>query len=260
MHESAVGLLPGAVMLTPDAVPQFPGLSTFAVYLADKSAMESIGAIAVHAYAYAGIDKTYPETGRFGLVKERAELDRILPRASNLPIWSTEGGWGDTHLNLPDPDLQMGYIARYYLLGWSLGFQRMYWYAADNTWGRLIHQNGIEGCRDHGSRKGCPTRAATAWIQTYRWMVGNRMTRLCAPDVSSNVWTCELQKPDGSKLLAVWDVSATCANGKCSTTSYTYPTEFSRYFTLHDGKSKPLTGATVDIGWKPILLCQNCDK
>jgi hypothetical protein len=135
----------------------------------------------------------------------------------------------------------------------------MYWYAADNSWGRLIRQNGIAGCRDHGSRRGCPAPAALAWTQTYRWMVGNRMTRLCAPDVSVDIWTCELQKPDGSKLLAVWDTSQTCSQGKCTTSAYTYPNEFSRYLTLQDGKSRPIVGSTIQVGWKPILLCQNCN-
>lgn len=91
-------------------------------------------------------------------------------------------------------------------------------------------------------------------------MVGNRMTRLCAPDVSTNVWTCELQKPDGSKLLAVWDTSQTCSRGKCTSSAYTYPPEFNRYLTLQDAESRPLTGSTIQIGWKPILLCQTCDN
>jgi hypothetical protein len=256
MHEPAVGLVFHTAIVTPDAVPQSAGLARFADYVAGESALHSTTIIAVHAYAYGGAEKTFPEIGRFGLIKQRADLDRALPRNVTLPIWSTEGGWGDTQLNLPDPDLQMGYIARYYLVGWSLGFRRMYWYAADNSWGRLIRPNGIEGCRDRGTHKGCPSRAALAWTQTHRWMVGNRMTRRCAPDVSTDVWTCELQKPDGSKLLAVWDTSQTCSRGKCTSSTYTYPPEFSRYLTLQDANSRPLTGSTIQIGWKPILLCQ----
>jgi O-antigen/teichoic acid export membrane protein len=259
MQEPAVGLLPDISIATPDAVPQAPGLDRFADYFEGITASESTTILAVHAYSYGGLGQTFPDIGRFGLVKQRADLHRVLPRNLNMPIWSTEGGWGNTQINLPDPDLQMGYIARYYLVGWSLGFRRMYWYAADNSWGRLIRQNGIEGCRDHGSHRGCPTPAAGAWTQTYRWMVGNRMTRLCAPDVSGDVWTCELQRPDGSKLLAVWDTSQTCSHGKCTTSTYNYPPEFSRYLTLQDGKSRPIVGSTLQVGWKPILLCQNCN-
>ena len=259
MQEPAVGLLSKIAISTPDAVPQSPGLNRLADYLAGITAAEFTTIIAVHAYSYGGPDQTFPDIGRFGLVKQRADLDRVLPRNSNYTVWSTEGGWGDTQLNLPDPDLQMGYIARYYLVGWSLGFRRMYWYAADNSWGRLIRQNGIAGCRDHGSRRGCFTPAAAAWTQTYHWMVGNRMTRRCSPDLSADIWTCELQKPDGSKLLAVWDSSQTCSQSKCSTSAYNYPPEFSRYLTLRDSKPRPIGGSTIQVGWIPILLCQNCD-
>jgi O-antigen/teichoic acid export membrane protein len=257
MREPAVGLLPAAKIATPDAVPQLPGLAQYGAYLAQSGALDAIDVLAVHAYAYRGLGKTSPDAGSAGLPSQSANIARVLSATTTrMPVWSTEGSWGDTSLNLPDPDMQMGYVARYYLGGWSTGFRRLYWYAADNSWGRLIYQNRIGGCNDHGTGRGCPTMAATAWTQVYKWMVGNRMTSKCTPDAAEQVWSCGLVTPGGKKLLAVWDASQTCANGLCTTRSYTYPAEYKQYFTLASGRSKPLNGGTVQIGWKPILLSQ----
>ena len=258
MHEPAVGVIPAATMVTPDAVPQAPGLGIFATYIANQDAMDSAGIVAVHAYAYGGLAKTFPEAGPFGLVQKWSDIQSILPDGSDPPIWSTEGSWGDTQRNLPDADLQAGYVARYYLVGWSLGFRRLYWYAADSSWGRLIYQNGIAGCDGHGTHAGCPTLPASAWTQVYGWMAGNRMTEPCV--ASRDIWTCELTKPDGTKLLAVWDASQNCLRGICSTTSYVYPASYTHYFTLDNGKARPLPDRTVQIGWKPILLSQGSDE
>lgn len=257
MHEPAVGFLPAAKMGTPDAVPQAGSLSRYGAYLAGAGALDSVDMVAAHAYAYRGIGETYPDIGESGLPDQWTHLVAVLPQvAGSLPVWSTEGSWGDTTLNLPDPDMQMGYVARYYLLGWSVGFRRLYWYAADNSWGRLIRQSGVDGCDDHRARTGCPTAAATAWTQVYNWMVGNEMTAACAPAASETVWTCALLRPNHTKMLAVWDASQSCFNGTCSTSAYRYPVEYTRYFTLTSGKATPLAGGTVQIGWKPILLSQ----
>jgi hypothetical protein len=87
-------------------------------------------------------------------------------------------------------------------------------------------------------------------------MVGNTMTRACAPEHAGAVWTCELANPDGTRLLPVWDSSQQCSDGACTSSNYRYPTSFKRYYTLDDEKPRDLAGGTVPIGWKPILLSQ----
>ena len=255
MHERAVGFLPAARMATPDAVPRPSDLFIYRDYLAGAGALDAIDIVAVHAYAYQGLGETFPDSGPAGLPSLWSNTTAALPpAASGLPVWSTEGSWGDTLRRLPDTDLQVGYLARYYLVGWSVGFRRLYWYAADNSWGRLIYQNGIGGCHDHGTATGCPTAAAAAWTQVYRWMVGNRMTQNCASDSTESVWTCGLTKADGTRMLAVWDASQTCSRGACTTTGFAYPSSYRQYFTLVNGVPHPLVGGRVQIGWKPILL------
>jgi hypothetical protein len=261
MHEPAVGLLPFAKVTTPDAVSRGPRLRGFADSLQKNNATSSIEIIAVHSYAYVTSGLTSPDTGPSGLPAQWSEIQNILPTAlHNLPIWSTESGWGDTVKNLPDQDLQQGYVARYYLVGWSLGFRRLYWYAGDNSWGRLIYPDGIDGCHDKGPQKGCQTTAAYAWKQVYRWMVGNRMVRNCAAENSSSLWTCELAMRDGRRLLAVWDTAQSCSGGYCTASAYFYPKGFRSYFILSDDKCRPLPKKAIQIGWKPVLLCESCDE
>ena len=195
MKVPTVGLLPELRLTNPDAVP----LGPTSTHLDQLSPAAACGRHHRHA--------------RRPCLHLRAErpLRRLRPRRpaeqwANIkiacappirlrPVWSTEGSWGDTRLNLPDTDLQMAFIARYYLVGWSLGFSRMYWYAADNSWGRLIYPSGIGNCHDRGTRLGCATPATVAWSQVFAWMVGNTMT---SPRAAENaVWSCELTRPDG---------------------------------------------------------------
>ena len=205
--------------------------------------------VVVHAYAYPDMGPAAAED--LG-PRWQVLADAIPKQAKDRPVWSSEGSWGDTARRLPDTDMQMAYVARYFLLGWSLGYGRMYWYAADSSWGRMIRPNGIEGCRDKRSGLGCPTPAAKAWAMVYRWMVGSTMTRSCAVQ-GQWVWSCELTTPDGEKAMAVWDASQPCAGGKCLSSSYAAPAGYSKYETLDSGEYR-VRGDHVPIGAKPILL------
>lgn len=266
MNEPLVGTLPAALVLTPSAVPQSPDLAIFGTYLATSGAMQDVDLIGVHANAFQGAGTTSPDSySGTGVLSNPASLEsQWLGLTSSLPdaafglrVWSTQGSWGVSG-NLSDPDMQKGFVARYYLDAWSMGFQRAYWYGANNTWGTLWLQNGENGCNDGGSGGGCATAPAVAWQQVYGWMVGNSMTQSCAPDMTGNIWTCALVTPTGKQLLAVWDASKTCSSGVCTTSTYSIPTgpNYTQYFTLDNGVAIPISSSTVSIGWKPILLTQ----
>nr|MBA3914046.1 oligosaccharide flippase family protein [Terriglobales bacterium] len=254
VREPAVGLLPELRMTNPDAVPLGPDLARLTDHLQQPHGVDSTDILAVHAYTYTRTAPAAPESGPAGLPQQWSNLETLRDQSTNLPIWSTEGSWGDTRLNLPDPDMQMGFIARYFLVGWSLGFSRLYWYAADNSWGRLIYPSGIGNCHDRGTHLGCATPATVAWSQVFAWMVGNTMTRPCTTD--NSVWTCELTRPDGLKTLALWDSAQTCAHSECTTSKFRIPNGYAKYFILDNPEPILLTGDTVAIGIKPILLSQ----
>lgn len=237
-----LALLPNALMLTPDAVPQQPDIVSFGTYIGTLGALyglsgSEVDGIAVHAYAYSGLGTTMPDSSAAfsntgsSLPAQWGNLQGVLPgNAFGLPVWSTEGSWASA-ANLPDPDMMMGYIARYYLVGWSSGFRRLYWYSANNSYGRLIWQNGetetsatspYGAAGTCGTTAGCPvlnsagTPVANAWIAVYTWMVGNEMTTGCSPDATGNLWQCGLVTGGSTPAIAVWDSSQSCNSGTCT--------------------------------------------
>src|SRR5271166_3086634 len=356
MNEPAVGLLPQARILTPNAGSNSTvDIDLWGTYLATTGALLNVDRLGVHAYAYQGLGTTVPDGSSYagtavGLPAQYAVVESLLPGAAfGKSLWSTEGSWGSTPENLPDANMDEGYVARYYLVGWSAGFRELYWYAVNNSYGTLINQNGVNGCNDGGTQLGCPTLAATGWSSIYRWMVGNQLSSPCAADAATgNIWTCGLLKTAGAvQQQAVWDasqgsaavtVTVTTSGGSCAVGTpcvqatlmngsalsaatnwttvpipvgtsyisfsakpgwgfllvtglatitqpndtlllsdpfhvvsagsgisgeitgnsfYSYAGTYTKYYTLDSGAgTTPLTGGTVAIGWKPILLSQ----
>ena len=158
---------------------------------------------------------------------------------ADKPLWDTEASWG-WDKELSNPDGQQAFVARAYAIRYSLGVTRLYWYAWDGSagqdrpgWGTLWDKtNGIHG-------------AGRAYRETYRWLVGARMTRRCAPQ-QGTIWTCELRRPGGYHALMAWDAAGTKS-------SYQPAEEYVRYRTL-DGGAVPRIGPTIELGAKPILL------
>ncbi len=233
---AAVGISPRVIVVSPSAQASGPDVVVLGEYLSQFGATfsspgpgVSIAAdvIATHNYTYGRICCALPE----GLIAQWSALQAVLPPSSaGLPVWSTEGSWGDTVTKEPDPDMQSAYVARAYLLGWSLGYKRMYWYAWGNSWGRLWSQSGVNGCSDQGSGAGCTSPAARAYAEVYSWMVGNTMTKPCT--AAGSVYSCELTRPDGSRTLAVWDAAMICVGGLCGHSTYTLPPGYDSYLDL----------------------------
>jgi hypothetical protein len=248
MNVPGVGVVPAATIMSPSAQASGPDVGVLGVYLGAPGAARAADVIATHDYTYGSACCASAEA----LAAHWSALQHVLPSAvSGVPIWSTEGSWGDTAIKEPDRDMQSAYVARAHLLGWSLGYKRMYWYAWGNSWGRLWSQSGINGCSDGGSGVGCRSQAASAYAAVYSWMVGNTMTRPCT--ASGSIYTCELKRPDGTKTLAVWDAAQSCASGSCAHSTYGVPGGYGLYLDLANVRHN-LTGWTVRIGAKPILL------
>jgi hypothetical protein len=70
---------------------------------------------------------------------------------------------------------------------------------------------------------------------------------------TGSVWTCQVKRADGYLALAVWDASQSCSRGACTTSSFAFPAGDTRYSDLA-GNTNTLTGSTVAIGAKPLLL------
>jgi hypothetical protein len=66
--------------------------------------------------------------------------------------------------------------------------------------------------------------------------------------VTGTVYTCELDNG-----MVVWDTAQTCSNSVCTSSNFTYPTEYVWSHDL-DGNKSALSGKTVKVGYKPIFL------
>ncbi len=252
-HVPAINLAPHALVVGPSAQASSPDLDTLGAFFSTFGAISpgatgAIDIIATHNYTYGSGCCAAAEA----LAAQWSALRRVLPAtAAGLPVWSTEGSWGDTATKEPDLDMQSAYVARAYLLGWSIGFQRMYWYAWGNSWGRLWSQSGVNGCSDQGSGAGCTSPAAQAYAEVYSWMVGNTLTRPCS--ATGSVYSCQFTRPNGTRTLAVWDTSMSCLGGFCARSSYNFPPGYSSYVDLANVRHN-LRGRSVWIGAKPVLL------
>jgi len=166
------------------------------------------------------------------------------------PWFDTEDSWGKApDEGFTDPDRQAAFLARDFLLQQSMGVARVYWY----RWDATSTYGGALWTSSSG-----PTEAATAWGQVSSWIVGNEITAPgCTAFNSAGVWTCPISNPSGSwKGLAVWDASQDCDNGTCTYSNFTVPSGgYTQYVDIDgDPATTTSTGATVQIGSKPILL------
>lgn len=157
------------------------------------------------------------------------------------PLWTTEGGWG-TNGEMPDPDAQAAYVARWLILQASAGVQRAYWYMWDmgkdpRAWGGLWDESsGVY-------------KAGVAYGQVYKWLVGASFTKPCSTD--HDVWTCDLIRSDGRQARIVWNASHSYNTG--TTWKYTAGNQFTQVRDLN-GNESAITGGSVLIGSKPVLL------
>jgi len=154
---------------------------------------------------------------------------------SNLPLWDTESSWGYTNMPMPTAEAQAAFIARYYLLHWSLGVARFTWYAYDagTPWGTLYTYPAGE------------SPAAAVYGETYQWMVGATLTAPCTEAAATNIWTCPLSRPGGYSAEAVWISNSSAA--------FAVPQQYTQYLDLA-GMVHQISNGTVAVGDQPILL------
>ncbi len=252
---------PNAVIVTPSVIIEgSDGRSYLQNYLTalqaaappDSPLPSTIGAVAFHGYVQMSGKPLMPEN----IITYLSDTTPILAGAGlgSKPLFDTEASWGDPTVSNPpftDPEMQAGFLARMYLVQWSEGVSRFYWYQWNND------ALGTLWTPDPNNPAGAGTvlPAGMAYNQVYQWLVGAVMSQGCVPTPqNSSVWTCELTSLNGYQALAVWDASQSCSNGNCTTSNYTFPPQYIQYRDLA-GNTTSLAGQTsVPIGAKPILL------
>lgn len=170
------------------------------------------------------------------LAKQIAALHAVLAKhnLSNLPIWDTEGGWGKD-AQLPDQEEQAAFLAKWYLIQFTQGISRVYWYQWDNAnWGTLWSEgSGL-------------TPAGSAFQQISDWLRDATASSPCRPQGSS-LWTCDLLKANVHYRVA-WSASGVVA----------YPDAQQFVSSVELGSTKQTsTGKPITVGSRPILFRMN---
>jgi hypothetical protein len=220
------GIDPDALILSP-GVTGGPGPAWLSAFLSEGGA-GSVDVIAFHGYWSANAEDVVNVISSYRSVMAANGV-------SEKPLWDTESSWaGFGNLATPSSPHQVGFIAKDYLLHWSMGVSRFVWYAYDGgpIWGGLRSSATSE------------SPAAKSYGETYRWMVGATLTSPCSAN-QSGIWTCTLSRPGGYLAEAVWISNATA--------TVTIPLQYTEYLDLAGGVHS-ITSPTLTIGDEPILL------
>jgi hypothetical protein len=187
--------------------------------------------VAWHGYAGRNDRPSLPPED---LLRQIRALRAVLVRhhLSQLPIWDTEGGWGKD-AQLPDEEEQASFLVKWYLIQFTNGIARAYWYQWDNQeWGTLWHEgSGL-------------TPAGTAFQQLSEWLSDATATRPCRPQSASALWTCDIQK--GRNLYRVaWSASVRIPFADIDKVVS---------FAQVGGAKQMLDGQPVFVGSRPVLF------
>jgi polysaccharide biosynthesis protein PslG len=186
-----LGIDPNAVIVSPSSDMKTPKQQEWmADYLHDGGG-ETADVIAFHGYIHTGRPNVYPAAA--DIISAHEALRRMMQDhgLAAKAVFDTEASWGRaSSMGFEgDEDFEAGFLAQFYILQWSAGIQRFYWYAWNNEeFGTLWSPDPSDP-----SKPGNVHQAAVAYEQLYQWMVGARMQPLCA-STADGVWTCGLQR------------------------------------------------------------------
>jgi hypothetical protein len=204
--------------------------------------------ISLHGYVF-------QNGGKFGepenLIPYLANFQAVLKTYGQAakPIWDTEASWGDSNkTGFTDPDLQAGWLARFYILHRSNGIARLFWFSYNSAadYGVLW----IPDPQDH-TQLGTLLEPGKAFAEVEGWLAGANMTTGCSANLTA--WMCSLSGSGGYEGLILWDTAEICSQGMCQSVDYPVGSQYVSYRTL-DGTRIPITNNTVPIGYKPILV------
>ncbi len=230
MYNIVRSLDPGATIIAPS------GGATFMASYYAAGRVRTVDVVSVHGYPGEGIHNVAESIGGILTVPMKAVMATYGLRQ---PIWDTEGSWGNSASGAPtDPDVRAAFIARDFLLHWSNGITRFYWYAWDGViFGELwTVANG-------------PNLAAAAYQQVYSWMIGAKMLGPCSMNggtIYSATYTCDLVRDRGYSARAVWNT--------VGDTNFVVPSTYTQYRDLGGLVHTVPTSPSITIGKKPILL------
>jgi hypothetical protein len=182
------------------------------------------------------------------------QVERIMQKdgVGDKPLWDTETGYAIQNKQsivravpgsglfsavLPE-DEAAAYVARMYILAWSAGISRLYWYAWDNWDMGLVDRDGKT-----------LKSPAIAYGQVEGWLVGATMTS-CGSN-AAETWICTITRPGGYHGWIMWNPTATRHLFKFPIPVGWHVTRV-RDLLGHESSLAP--GATFDVSIMPHLL------
>jgi len=216
------------------------GLAWFDQYIA-KGGADYADIIGYHFY----VSPNAPESMLDLINKVKSILSKY--NYSSKKIWNTEAGWYiQNSTNTVSPGVgsfskvisseeASAYIARSYVLNWASGIDNFSWYAWDNSnMGLLESDNMTE------------KTAASAYVQTYKWLVGAKMIS-CGKN-SQGIWVSQIVDANNLKKWIIWNAD--------SSANFQFPEEW------RVTKQVNLSGAVINmsgtssttVGPAPIML------
>ena len=224
---------PTAKVFTPSGVGGATDTSTFLDKFLAAGGFQYVDGVAFHGYV-----NSIPSAPE--------DVNRIVDAVRGVmakyglggrPLWDTESSWGPAN-HLPNEDDQVGFVARHYILQWSKGVQRDYWYAWNDTNYGTLWDIGTHTIR----------RPGVAYKELDNWLSGAELTTPCAMSPDST-WTCGLTLRDGMPAQVVWNSSVSAS----STLQFRPTPNYVGYKSL-DGSATQISAGSVQIGNKPLLL------
>ena len=176
------------------------------------------------------------------------------------PLWNTESAIERIALDLdlavkqaraaglPAPtqeELAPAYLARWFVIGWAAGFERLYHYAWDDqhNWPSSPTQvnrqnNAIIGVNNAGD----------AFRQVREWMVGQRLVRM-ETGQSDGLWRAVLQDEAGRSSQILWHPGRPAAAG----VAVPAPSGASRQCNLQ-GKCRTIGSEGLRVDYRPVWV------
>lgn len=131
------------------------------------------------------------------MVKVIRHIKNIMKKHNIVkPIWNTETGWSRKVI-IPN-GASAAYVARSYIINWSEGVERFFWYSWDNN-----NWVGINMIDNNGN----PTDSALAYDKLQKWLVGSRL--LTCTSSQNLTWECEIVNKDNSLAKILWTEEGT---------------------------------------------------
>lgn len=237
-HANAIikSIDPTAKIFTPSGVGGVGDTSTFLDNFLAAGGGQYVDGVAFHGYVNS--IPALPED----VLKIVEAVQGVMAKrgVTQMPLWDTESSWGPSN-HLPNEDDRVAFVARFYILQWSAGVQRSYWYAWNDTnYGTLWDINTHK-----------TLNAGIAYSEVDSWLNGATMTTPCAMAADST-WTCGFTLRGGAPAQTVWNSSVSPG----ASVSFRTASQFVNYRSL-DGGTSVISAGSVRVGNKPILLFTN---